>query len=177
MLGFVFPHAEYAEDQQYSATILYSHVLYRGIQMGGFFGSGIGLVRAGLQYRKAVPAAQVGTAFLRSAGVGGAIGLGLLSVALPLKMRNAQKIEFQDRSWRLLANKHQEQVDDWSLVGSVVGVAGVTATAARPIGWRTLMGGLAGGSLAGVGALLLWTQIAPTKTESKMSVSEVVAKA
>lgn len=37
----LFPHPPYAEDQPLSHTILYTHVLTRGIQAGTLIGAGI----------------------------------------------------------------------------------------------------------------------------------------
>lgn len=57
---------------------------------------------------------------------------------LPLRMRGRAPVEWQDRSWRLLENRGQVEVDSFSLAGMVLGAGAV---------WRATAGG--GGRLAG----------------------------
>ncbi len=61
---------------------------------------------------------------------------------LPLRMRGRAPIEWQDRSWRLLENRWQVEVDSFSLAGAVLGAGAV---------WRATAGG--GGLAAGEGDL------------------------
>lgn len=63
-----------------------------------------------------------------------------MALMLPLRMRGRAPIEWQDRSWRLLENKGQVEVDSFSLAGMVLGGGAV---------WRATGGG--GGRLAGGG--------------------------
>ena len=158
MLSSLLPQAEYAEDQRFSKTILTTHVLYRGLQTGAVIGTGVGAVRALRLFRQSVPRPLVGQLLLRSIGVGGVTGVGLMAVALPLRMMGREEVEWQDRSYRLLANKYQEQVDDWTLVGSALGAASVTASGAvrNPGVWKALLGGVGAGNLAGLAGLMIW---------------------
>lgn len=148
-----FPQAEYADDQRFAHTVLTTHVLSRGFQMG----TGIGLLGAlafNLSKRKPITA----PALLRSAGVGGVIGIGVISVALFQRMRNRELIEWKDRSWALLHNKGQVRVDNWSQPGMVLGV--ILAAAMLPrLGaprWRGVVGGAGVGSLMGTVGGMVW---------------------
>lgn len=99
--------------------------------------------------------------------MGGIIGFGAVAVMLPMMMWGKEEIEWQDRAWRLLANRGQVEVDDWSLCGVGAGVVGVMWARSREFdrqGWRSagrLVGGAGLGSLAGIGALLLWRTVVP----------------
>ena len=150
------PHAEYAEDQLHQAGILTAHVAYRGLQSGAIVGAATGAVRAMLLGRKAVPSPLLRTVFLNSTGIGGVIGLGIATLIVPLRMMGREKIEWQDRSWRLLANKHQEEVDDWTFPGTILGAAAVVFRGARPLSWKSVVGGAAVGNLTALGALMVW---------------------
>lgn len=149
-----FHHPAYAEDQPLSKTILTTHVLTRGFQTGAF----IGLVAGGNRlilspsYR-AIPI-PVAVKLVRSAGVGAVIGTGLLSVGLAARMYGKESIEWNDRSWRLLENQGQVEVDDWSYGGAAVGMARTAVGGLR--GWRPLLGGAGLGSLAGVAGYMIW---------------------
>ena len=79
-------------------------------------------------------------------------------VGLPARMWGRQEIEWKDRSWRLLENKGQMEVDDWSLVGTVAGAV-IAATAQEKgtsLGWRSVVGGSGMGSLVGVMGYMGW---------------------
>jgi hypothetical protein len=72
-------------------------------------------------------------------------------------MWGRESIEWNDRSWRLLENKGQVEVDDWSLGGTIAGLAGVYGSGvARRAGWRAVVGGAGVGSLVGVGGYMAW---------------------
>ncbi|MCJ1326728.1 hypothetical protein MMC10_003393 [Thelotrema lepadinum] len=167
MLDTFIPHAEYAEDQLYDKGVLYAHVGYRGLQSGAVLGAVLGAIRT-VRQRKSLPTSLVRAAWLRSIGVGGVIGIGVSMALVPLRMMGREKIEWQDRTWRLLANKSQEEVDDWTLPGSVLGAAAVAVRGARPIGWQSVMGGAGVGSLTALGTLMLWRLI--VRKESKENV-------
>ena len=153
-----WPHAPYAEDQPYSHPILYTHVLTRAVQTGTVVGTAIGtslflIRRAGVLKPLAVPSTLAAT-LLRSAGVGSVVGLGVLSVGLPIRMRSQEEIQWKDRSWRLLENKNQVEVDDWTYPGMALGLA--SAAAAREVGWRGLMGRVGVGSMLGALGYVGW---------------------
>ena len=156
MLGAVYPHAEYAEDQLHSKEILALHVVYRGFQTGAVLGAAVGGVRSLLLRRKAVAPALARAAALRSIGMGGAFGLVFGIASTPIRMFGREEIEWQDRSWRLLANKYQEEVDDWTVPGTLLGATAAAVRGARPLTWRSVMGGAGVGSLTALGALMVW---------------------
>ena len=102
-----WPHPPYAEDQILSKSILGTHVLMRGLAAGSLFGSAIGAaryIRVSAAQKSLVPWTA---AMVRGAGTGGAFGVGLLGLAMVGRMWGREKIEWQDRSWRLLENRGQ----------------------------------------------------------------------
>ncbi|MCJ1356567.1 MAG: hypothetical protein MMC33_006562 [Icmadophila ericetorum] len=166
-----FSRAPYAEDQPYAHTILWTHTLYRGFQTGATIGILTGATRAAFFSRPVASAIAVSfwphfsTTVLRHAGIGSLVGTALMVIAVPLRMRGREEIEWQDRSWRLLENKHQVEVDDFSLLGMAGGAA--AAALARPMGsllsgtlgslrWQRVVGGAGVGSMVGVGAYMGW---------------------
>ncbi|MCJ1237201.1 hypothetical protein MMC14_005186 [Varicellaria rhodocarpa] len=159
----LFPHSEYAEDQPLAHTLLATHVIYRGFQSGAVLGLLTGAVRCiPLLRSTSTPAATLWplarSLSERSTGVGAAIGAGSMLVGLPARMWGRQEIEWKDRSWRLLENKGQMEVDDWSLVGTVAGAV-IAATAQEKgtsLGWRSVVGGSGMGSLVGVMGYMGW---------------------
>jgi hypothetical protein len=90
---------------------------------------------------------------LRTTGRSSIIATALATVALAARMRGREHIEWADRSWRLLENKGQVEVDDWSLGGAVVGVL---ATGIRGAGFLAVTGGMAVGSVVGVAGYFGW---------------------
>lgn len=153
-----FPHADYAEDQPYGKTILTAHVLYRGFQTGAVIGLGIGAARS-LVRRK--PFAIVA---LAQTGYGALVGTVLMIPGLPFYMYNKTDIEWKDRSWRLLENEGQKEVDDWSSVGFVGGaLAALRSPAVRQAGRVSLVriaGGAALGDLLGVTGYMVCNMLA-----------------
>ncbi|KAB5531323.1 hypothetical protein GE09DRAFT_1251929 [Coniochaeta sp. 2T2.1] len=161
----LFPQPpSYAEDQPYSHTILTWHVLSRGFALGSGFGSLTYLAR---RFFRPSPSLSL----LRSSGTGSLVGTGLLTLALLGRMRGRDEIEWRDRSWRLLWNRGQREVDDFWLGGLVFG-GGVVAAAGRGgevggegggkgvwavvkrgvrgTGWRGVVGGMGLGALGGM---------------------------
>ncbi|KAB5545549.1 hypothetical protein GE09DRAFT_1243229 [Coniochaeta sp. 2T2.1] len=159
----------YAEDQPLSHTILTWHVLSRGFALGSGFGSLTYLVR------RYILKPNPSLSLLRSSGTGSLVGTGLLTLALLGRMRGRDEIEWKDRSWRLLWNRGQREVDDFWLGGLVLG-GGVVAVAARGgaetgrgkgggggkgvwtvvqrgvrgTGWKGVVGGMGLGALGGM---------------------------
>lgn len=83
-----------------------------------------------------------------------------MTIVLPIRMAGKERIEWQDRAWRLLENKGQVEVDTWSSIGMTAGF-GMTAVimrrnALRLEVWKHLVGGAALGNLAGVVGYLGW---------------------
>ncbi|KAF4551311.1 Hypothetical protein D9617_14g077680 [Elsinoe fawcettii] len=170
------PHAPYEEDQRFSHTILTSHVLYRGFQTGAV----LALPIAGAEwlYRRRFhppssvsPATATGTTapslprgrkaqafsslLLRRTGPAAIIGTAFMVPGLLMRMKGREEIEWQSRSWRLLENKGQMEVDEWSLLGLGVAGALVAGRVVRPVGWRGVVGLLAVGNLVGVGGYMI----------------------
>jgi len=148
-----WPHTPYAEDQPLAFPILTTHVLTRGFQCGGVIGSIVGVSRYYLSKSTRASGQPLSTVILRVTGRGSIIATALPAVALAARMYGREHIEWADRSWRLLENKGQVEVDDWSLGGAV---AGALATGIRGAGFLAVTGGTAVGSLVGVGGYLGW---------------------
>ena len=81
-------------------------------------------------------------------------GVGVLGAVLAGRMWGREEIEWKDRAWRLLGNRGQVEVDEWGLVGMVVGGVGVLVGRGR--GWRVGVGGVGVGSSVGVLGYMIW---------------------
>jgi hypothetical protein len=81
--------------------------------------------------------------------------MGLMVIGIPGRMWGREEIEWKDRSWRLLENKGQVEVDDWTYVGMVLGGLGVKA-GGKTLGWRGAVGSVGLGSVAGVMGYMGW---------------------
>ena len=160
-MNHLIPHPAYAEEQPYYRTILASHVLFRGFQAGSILGGVVGPItyvarRAGRPVFLPL--------FLRTTGVGAVLGTASMAVALPLRMWGREEIEWRDRSWRLLENRGQNEVDQWSLAGA--GLGGLMApwltrrggmiTSSRLARWTMGLGCTGVGSVLGVAGYLGW---------------------
>ncbi|PKX90018.1 uncharacterized protein P174DRAFT_424219 [Aspergillus novofumigatus IBT 16806] len=120
-------HPPYAEDQPYAHLILTTHVLDRGFQAGSVLGVAVGIVRA---LRSRTPNLSAASIITRSTGSGAFLGACTMAIMLPIRMAGKERIEWQDRAWRLLENKGQVEVDNWTTMGMVAGV-GTTAVIMR----------------------------------------------
>lgn len=155
-----FPHTPYAEDQPLYHTVLTVHVLHRGFQIGAFFGllSGFGKT---VYKEKSQVTRNISKNFpfiIRNVGYGSVIGTGFLSVVLPFYMKGKTEIEWKDRSWRLLENRGQLAVDDWSAIGMLAGMGTLTfKTQPISLGWKEVVGRAGLGSLAGVVGYMVWS--------------------
>lgn len=156
-MSYFFPRAEYAEDQPLARTILATHVLSRGFQLG----TGVGLLNSSAE--ALVKRRSITTPILlRSAGAGGVIGAGLVGVGLIARMWGRDEIEWKDRSWRLRYNSGQLAIDNWSEPAAVLGALAVALrrqSGAIMGGWRGLVGGAGIGSLVGVVGCMSATHI------------------
>ncbi|KAJ5148857.1 hypothetical protein N7448_000435 [Penicillium atrosanguineum] len=156
-MSHFFPRAEYAEDQPLARTILATHVLSRGFQVG----TAVGLLKSGAAALfKNRPITTL--SLLRSASAGGAVGTGVVGVGLIIQMWGREKIEWQDRSWRLRYNPGQLGIDNWSEPVAALGALAVAFR--RPLEptigvWRGVVGGMGIGSLVGIVGCLCATHI------------------
>ncbi|KAI9678286.1 MAG: hypothetical protein M1817_006231 [Caeruleum heppii] len=158
-----FPHTPYAEDQPLSRTLLTTHVLHRGFQVG----TTLGLLAGGTRtlilplVRSSHP--RLSTALVRalverSAGVGALAGTAAVMVMLPMKMWDQTEIQWQDRAWRLRENEGQMEVDDWSLTGTAAGalLVGWKTMRGEAGRWKRIVGGAGMGNMTGVLGYLTW---------------------
>lgn len=84
-----------------------------------------------------------------------------MAVMLPGYMRGKKTVEWQDRSWRLLANEGQVEVDSWSLGGAAVGVTALLQRRWRDggvgrVAWKHVVGRAGVGSMVGVVGYMGW---------------------
>lgn len=157
-----WPHPAYAEDQPYAKSILYVHVLQRGFQAG----AGFGLARAAYKAVRARTSTTTNTTtatttstttatatakqipLARTVGRASLVGAGVTAALLTARMYGLQRIEWQDRSWRLLENEGQVRHDRYCEAG--VGVGAVSALLARTGGgWQAAVGRVGVGAFGG----------------------------
>ena len=158
-----YPHSPYAEDQTLHHTILTTHVLHRGFESGAAGGILLSSIRSIYLLRRSTTPARalfpaLRASLLRSTGVGAVLGMGVSAVGLGARMYGREGIEWKDRSWRLLENKGQVEVDDWSLGGIVVGLMAVVVGRGegQVLGWRRVVGGAGVGGWVGVMGYMGW---------------------
>lgn len=157
-MNHLFHQAPFAEDQAHAHTILTTHVLYRGFQIGSLLGPLIGLsgnlyLRSRRGNARMIPLLP---SIVRATGVSAVFGTGFLALALVGRMWGREEVEWQDRSWRLLGNKGQNEVDEWSAAGMVVGGVENLLAGGRGKGWKLWTGSVGLGGLVGVGGYLAW---------------------
>ncbi|KAI0157729.1 hypothetical protein GGR57DRAFT_53382 [Xylariaceae sp. FL1272] len=155
-----FPHTAYAEDQPLARTILTTHIETRAITTGTLLGGAIYGARIAMQQiRKSTsPPSLSGRSshvFLRHAGISTLCTLGFVSVGLVGRFWGKEEIEWKDRSWRLLENKGQLAVDDWTYPTMAAGLA-ATAFLKRPVGWVAMVGAVGTGSVVGMLGYMGW---------------------
>lgn len=158
-----FPHAPYAEDQPLSRTILYTHVLTRGLTTGTLIGATIATARHLLP--SSAPKPLFAARLLRASSTGALIGVGLSALATVGRMWGRDEIEWQDRSWRLMESKSQLRVDDWTYAG--MAAAPVAMAARGMMGWRPMVGALGLGSVGGMVVYLATSAIFKEKAKEK----------
>ncbi|KAL8676587.1 MAG: hypothetical protein Q9186_006903 [Xanthomendoza sp. 1 TL-2023] len=183
MLAQLFPHPVYAEDQPSSHKILTIHCLHRGYTVGAIVGLFVPFARAALGTilrRPTLLSSVPWTARLvSSAAIGSLVGTSFLAFGMTMKMWGREEIEWQDRSWRILANKGQNREDDWSLGGIALGAVGLGITARRGGGlakwqslWRATAGGAAVGSVMGTVGHVLTSSKSVEEMERKVVAGE-----
>ncbi len=150
-MSHLIPHPPYAEDQPYARTYLTTHVLHRTFQTGSVIGLTITAIRTLLRRNPAM---------LLTTGRSALIATAIMVPGMPIYMASKTAIEWQDRTWRLLENQGQREVDEWSAVGLVTGAvvalrreAGAQVRGGR---WARMAGGAGVGSLGGVVGYLGW---------------------
>ncbi|KAG8631219.1 hypothetical protein KVT40_000359 [Elsinoe batatas] len=158
------PHPSFAETQPLPHTILTTHVLHRGFQSGALlalpFASAEYIYRrrqSPLSARALPSTTTLSSLILRRAGVGAVIGTGFMVPGLFMRMVGREEIEWRDRSWRLLENEGQMEVDGWSCLGMIGmgGLVGMGAGRGAVRGWQGVVGVVAVGNLVGVGGYLV----------------------
>ncbi|KAL8733548.1 MAG: hypothetical protein Q9181_003533 [Wetmoreana brouardii] len=182
----LFPHSIYAEDQRYAHTILTIHCLHRGFTAGAIFGLLTPLARSAFttilrRPTLAQPLPYTGR-LLSSAAIGSLSGTALLTVGMTARMWGREEVEWQDRSWRILANTGQNREDAWSFSNILVsalsmvfltrrgrewpsGIAGITR-------WRVIVGAAAMGSVLGTVEHVLTSSKSVEDVERKVVAGE-----
>lgn len=160
----LFPHTPYTEDQPLSKTILTTHVLRSGATAGAILS--LPISAALLLFTKppasATPtaplAARLPRMLLTASARGTLVGTALSGAMLAARMNGRERIEWQDRAWRLRENRGQTEADWWLLGG---GTAGALAGWARraSVGSRVgtaVVGGTGLGLVVGTVGYLGW---------------------
>lgn len=166
-MSSLLPHPPYAEDQPLAHTILTTHVLLRGFQTGAIIGPLIGSTRYILLQRRQKstlssptppPQAKFLPAIVRTTGTSSLVFTGILALALVGRMQGREEIEWKDRSWRLLENSGQLEVDGFAGVGmGVGGVVGVLGLGGGlRMGFRGWVGWVGLGGTVGVVGYMGW---------------------
>lgn len=168
-ISMIFPIVEFAEDQQFPRLILYTHVMHRMANLS----AGIAVIStvSHLAYRKLRPPSDptkyailrqsITRSLVNASYKSMIIGPTLGAIATMAVMRNKELIEWQDRSWRLLANNGQNLADKWSLGGLVIGGAlGSVVSRKFKISLPKAVAGSAGlGCLAGLTCMVIYGKI------------------
>ena len=158
-MSHLWPHPPYAEDQPYAHAILTTHVLFRGFETGAFISPLIGTARH-IRLRRSLPPPHTPHFFitlLRSTGSSAVITTGIVAVGLVARMWGREDMEWKDRSWRLLENKGQIEVGQWSAAGMGAGaIILATSGYAKEVGWRGQVGSCGMGAAVGVLNYLVW---------------------
>ena len=159
-MSHLWPHPRYAGDQPYAHAILTTHVLFRGFETGAFIGPIIGTARHFLLHRR-TPFPSTTPPFiitlLRSTGIGAVITMGVVTVGLVARMWGREEIEWKDRSWRLLEDKGQMELDRWSVAGMGAGAVIMAASGhTKEVGLRGQVGSCGVGATVGVLSYMVW---------------------
>ncbi|KAI9328955.1 hypothetical protein BDR26DRAFT_1012037 [Obelidium mucronatum] len=154
----LFEVAAYTEDQKNSHLILHVHVAHRAVNaLSAVTTLGL-MARSVLGGKKTVP---LMASVLRGNAVAVLLGVAGSAAMVEMKMQDKQPIEWQDRSWRLLNNKLQNQIDVWSAGGALTGMAlfGLRAGAKGHGGaFVRAVGGAGLGSIVGIAAFGAFTK-------------------
>jgi len=152
MTSFV-PHTEHAEDQPHARAILTFHVLRAGAAAGSIISAGTATLTT--LYYGPRTLSGFGGRLLRHSARGIVFGTVFSGLALAGRMWGREEVEWQDRSWRLLENQGQMEVDNWLLAGSGIGAAAVLLTTKGGV-LSKLLGGAGVGMTAGTVGYMGW---------------------
>ncbi|KAL8715467.1 MAG: hypothetical protein Q9220_000801 [cf. Caloplaca sp. 1 TL-2023] len=183
MLPQLFPHTSYAEDQPSAISILTIHCLHRGFTSGAILGLLAPFARTAFItiLRRPTPAIVLPwtARLLSTTAVGSLAGTALTAVGMTGRMWGRENIEWQDRSWRILANKTQNREDDWSFGGAILGAVGIGIMARTGGGyaagiplWKVLVGGAAVGSVLGTVGHVITSSRSAEDVEKKVIAGE-----
>jgi hypothetical protein len=161
MTSFV-PRSNEARDQKYAKSILTFHVLRSFATAGAFLCIPTAIASTLYYGPKTLPAFSTRLLVHSFRGMLGGIALG--AIALEHRMWGKEHSEWQERSWKLLDNRGQMEVDTWILEGEVLG--GVGAFIAARSGWlhpaltrktmTTVVGGMGFGATVGTVSYMGW---------------------
>ncbi|KAF0709602.1 Aste57867_5827 [Aphanomyces stellatus] len=145
------PVPDEMEEQTLSQEVLYAHVTARSVQLCAAVAS-FGTL-ASIPFMKE-PALPIVPRVLRNNFRAVTLGLFLGPFMTYGRMRGMDVVEWKDRSWRLLQNPGQNNVDIALTAGSVVcGLAAVVGMKAPQAAAVRFLGGVGIGSFAGLGLL------------------------
>jgi len=157
-LNSLYPHTETAEDQPMSRAILITHVVHRGLPIGATIGALVPIIKTSVLKRPSLSATPYIIRILKGSATG-TLTAGAICFGVTLARMNGQDdYGWRDRSWRLLENKYQCELDDFSVASAAVGGvfgARVVRGGAEPV-WRGAVGGAGLGTLAGVVIYMGW---------------------
>jgi len=152
MTSFV-AHTDHAEDQPHAHGILTFHVLRAGAAAGSIVSAATATL-ATLYYGPRTLRA-FGSRLVGHSARGIVYGTLFGGLALAGRMWGREEVEWQDRSWRLLENRGQMELDNWLLAGSGLGAA--TALVALQRGALVkVLGGAGVGATAGTIGYMGW---------------------
>ncbi|KAL6879249.1 hypothetical protein J3F83DRAFT_711980 [Trichoderma novae-zelandiae] len=159
----LFPHTPYAEDQPLPHLILTTHVLTRAITTGSIIGLAIPALRQSIPaLRRPGPGPPLPERLLLSVTRSTAITTAVVGVGLAARMWGREPIEWRDRSWRLLENRGQLELDDWTYggMGAALLATGLMrvggAGGPARLGWRGVAGAAGMGSVGGMIGYMAW---------------------
>jgi hypothetical protein len=151
----LFPHSSYAEDQPHSQTVLRFHCALRGLNLGAILAVPTAAASTLTWGPRALPTFQSRLLLHSFRGTLGGLIFGVFAVES--RMFGREDIEWKDRSWRLLNNKGQIEVDNWILIGGAIG-AMLSARRGRTVLSlsRRVVSGLGIGTVGGTLGYMGW---------------------
>ncbi|KAH0497779.1 hypothetical protein TgHK011_005064 [Trichoderma gracile] len=157
----LFPHTPYAEDQPLPHLILTTHVLTRALTTGSIIGLTLTSLRQSIPSLRR-PSPPFPEQLLLSVTRSTVITTAIVGVGLAARMWGREPIEWQDRSWRLLENRGQLELDDWTYSGMGAALLATGAMRLRGgggparLGWRGVAGAAGMGSVGGMIGYMAW---------------------
>lgn len=149
----LFTQDAYEEEQKHAHSILTIHVLHRGFNLGA---------PVGLAVWSALRVAGKRASMVKWTGLGALGTTAFMAVGVQQAMKGKTEYEWQERSWRLLSNKGQNDTDIASVSGGAVGAliatiktpsisSPIVSTATRAFGGAAL-----GSFIGSFGSMLIW---------------------